>query len=102
MLGEKKISIFRLYGHLNRPIDYFYMLLALIGSVGSGIAMPLQAYITSDLFSDVSNISDYITPEEIDLMMKVVEDTFNKQIKLFLIFGIIALDAIFLVLHFGI
>ena len=90
MLGEKKISIFRLYGHLNRPIDYFYMFLALIGSIGSGVAMPIQAYISSDLFSDVGNTSESITPDQIVMMMKVVEDTFNRQIERFLIFGSIA------------
>ena len=58
LFNEKKISIFRLYGHLNRPIDYFFMFLALVGSVGSGIAMPIQAYISSDLFSDVGNTSE--------------------------------------------
>ena len=50
LFEEKSITIFRLYGHLNRPIDYFFMVLALIGSLGSGISMPIQAYISSDLF----------------------------------------------------
>ena len=100
LFNEKKISIFRLYGHLNRPIDYFFMILALIGSVGSGISMPIQAYISSDLFSEVGNTSESITPEQILIMMKVVEDTFNKQIERFLIFGAIAFACNFLSISF--
>ena len=100
LFNEKKISIFRLYGHLNRPIDYFYMCLALIGSIGSGVSMPMQAYISSDLFSDVGNTSENRSPDLILMMMKVVEDTFNKQIKRFLIFGIIAFACNFLSISF--
>ena len=54
LFDEKKISIFRLYGHLNRPVEYFFMILALIGSLGSGISMPsmpLQAYISSEIIN---------------------------------------------------
>ena len=100
LFNEKKISIFRLYGHLNRPIDYFFMILALIGSVGAGISMPIQAYISSDLFSDVGNTSESITPEQILIMLKVVEDVFDRQIKRFLIFGAIAFACNFLSIAF--
>ena len=100
LFNEKKISIFRLYGHLNRPIDYFFMILALIGSVGAGISMPIQAYISSDLFSDVGNTSESITPEQILIMLKVVEDVFDRQIKRFLIFGAIAFACNFLSISF--
>ena len=100
LFEEKKISIFRLYGHLNRPIDYFYMVLALIGSIGAGISMPIQAYISSDLFSDVGNTSESITPEQIIIMMKVVEDTFNRQIERFLIFGAISFACNFFSISF--
>ena len=100
LFNEKKISIFRLYGHLNRPIDYFFMFLALVGSVGSGIAMPIQAYISSDLFSDVGNTSESITPDQIVLMMKVVEEIFNRQIERFLIYGAISFACNFLKIAF--
>ena len=100
LFDEKKISIFRLYGHLNRPVDYFFMILALIGSLGSGISMPLQAYISSDLFSEVGNTSESITPDQIVIMMQLVEKTFDKQIKRFLIFGSIAFVCNFLSIAF--
>ena len=100
LFEEKSITIFRLYGHLNRPIDYFFMVLALIGSIGSGISMPIQAYISSDLFSDVGNTSESYTPEDIIIMMEVVEKTFDRQIKRFLIFGAIAFGCNFLSMAF--
>ena len=91
MFEEKKISIFRVYGHLNRPIDYFYMFLAFIGSVGSGISMPIQAYISSDLFSEVGNTSESeITPELYQMMLDSIDGIFTKMIKRFFIFGAIA------------
>ena len=100
LFEEKSITIFRLYGHLNRPIDYFFMVLALIGSLGSGISMPIQAYISSDLFSDVGNTSESVTMEDILIMMEIVEKTFNNQIKRFLIFGAIAFACNFLSVSF--
>jgi ABC-type multidrug transport system fused ATPase/permease subunit len=100
LFEEKKISIFRLYGHLNRPVDYFFMLLAMIGSLGSGISMPMQAYISSDLFSNVGNTSESITIDQIALMRQVVEKTFNTQIERFLIFGAIAFACNFLSISF--
>ena len=84
LFEEKSVSIFRLFGHLNRPIDYLFMFLALIGSLGSGISMPIQAYISSDLFSDVGNTSESVTMEDILVMMEIVEKTFNNQINNFL------------------
>ncbi len=62
--------------------------------------MPIQAYISSDLFSDVGNTSESITPAQIAMMMKIVEDTFNRQIKRFLIFGLIAFVSNFLSVGF--
>ena len=100
LFEEKSITIFRLYGHLNRPIDYFFMILALIGSIGSGISIPIQVYISSDLFSEVGNTSESYTPEDIIIMMEIVENTFNKQIKRFFIFGTIAFFCNFLSMSF--
>ena len=101
LFDEKKISIFRLYGHLNRVPDYFFMFLAFIGSVGSGISMPIQSYISSDLYSEVGNTSESRSEAELMLLMiKQVEETFNKQIERFLIFGAIAFACNFLSISF--
>ena len=100
LFEEKSITIFRLFGHLNRTIDYFFMVLALIGSFGSGISMPILVYITSDIFSDIGNTSENVTMEDILVMMEIVEKTFNNQIKCLLIFGTIALVCNFLNMFF--
>ena len=100
LFSEKKISIFHLYGHLNRPVDYFFMFLGLIGSVGSGISMPMQAYISSDLFSDVGNTSENRDITNIQQMISLVKEVFDRQIKRFLIFGAIAFACNFLSVTF--
>ena len=96
-----KISIFRLYCHLNRPIDYFYMLIALIGSIGSGISMPLQAYISTELFSDIGNTSENIyTNIDPNTINENIEKVFNRQIKKLLTFGSISFVCTFLSVTF--
>ena len=101
MFEEKKISIFRLYGHLNQPIDFFYMVLGFIGSIGSGISMPLQAFLMSDLFSDIGNTSETeSTPEALQEMFNLVDRTFDKMIREFLVFGAIAFVCNFLSVGF--
>ena len=92
---EKKVTIFQLYYHLNRPIDYLFIILALIGSIGSGISMIAQAYISSDIFSEVGNTSERNSSDKIIDMMKIVEDSYNYQIKKLLIFGVISFYVIF-------
>ena len=96
LFEEKSISLFRLYTHLCEPIDYLYMVLGTIGSIGSGITMPLLAYMMSDLFSDIGNTSENDTEVDIEEMKNVVEKAMNKQIKRFLIFGALTFVANFL------
>ena len=96
LFEEKSISLFRLYTHLCYPIDYLYMILGIIGSIGSGITMPLLAYMMSDLFSDIGNTSENITMEDIEEMKKIVEKSMNKTIKRFMIFGVITFASNFL------
>ena len=96
LFEEKSISLYRLYTHLCYPIDYFYILLGTIGSIGSGITMPLLAYMMSDLFSDIGNTSESNTEEDIAQMKSVVKSAMNKQIKRFLGFGAISFVANFL------
>ena len=89
LFEEKSISLYRLYTHLCYPIDYLYIILGTIGSIGSGITMPLLAYMMSDLFSDIGNTSESVTMDDIQEMQNVVKSAMNKQIKRFLAFGAI-------------
>ena len=72
------------------------MLLGTIGSIGSGISMPIMAFLSSDLFSDIGNTSESISPDQIDEMREVVKKSMNKQVKRFLLFGVMAFVCNFL------
>ena len=87
MFEEKDISIFHIYFHLAEPIDYLYMVIAIIGSIGAGLTMPIMSYLSTDLFSEVGNTSEYST--DITKLMDIVKHAFDKQIKRFLIVGVI-------------
>ena len=96
LFEEKSISVFHLYTHLSQPIDYFYMILGTIGCIGSGISMPIMAYLSSEVFSDIGNTSENISLDDIQKMKEIVKKTMNKQIKRVLIFGIISFVCNFL------
>ena len=96
MFEEKSITIFHLYGHLSQPIDYLYMFLGTIGSIGAGVSMPIMAFLSSDLFSDIGNTSESVTSQEIEEMRDIVRKSMNKQIKRFLLFGVLAFVCNFL------
>ena len=87
MFEEKEVSIFHIYHHLAEPIDYLYMVLAIIGSLGAGLTMPIMSYLSTDLFSDVGNTSEYA--DDPQRLRDRVEDAFDTQIKRFLIVGVI-------------
>ena len=96
LFEEKSISVFHLYTHLSQPIDYFYMILGTIGCIGAGISMPIMAYLSSEVFSDIGNTSESISQDDIQKMKEIVKKTMNKQIKRVLIFGIISFVCNFL------
>lgn len=98
MFGEKDISLFKIYGHLMEKIDYFFITLAIIGSLGGGLSLPIMAYISSDLMGDVGNTSEYAYDPLI--LIDRVKSAFNTQIKRFLIFGAISFVANFLSICF--
>ena len=87
MFEEKEVSLFHIYNHLAEPIDYFYMVLAIIGSIGAGLALPIMSYLSTDLFSETGNTSEY--SNDLQKLRDKVEDIFNLQIKRFLIVGVI-------------
>ena len=56
--------------------------------------MPIMSYLSTDLFSDVGNTSEY--SDDVDKLMDTVKHAFEKQIKRFLVVG-----AIIFVCHFA-
>ena len=98
MFEEKEISIFRIYCHLTEKIDILFLALAIIGSLGSGLSLPIMAYISSDLMGDVGNTSEYA--DDPLILIDRVKGAFNTQIKRFLYFGAIAFVCNFLAICF--
>ena len=98
MFEEKDISLFHIYCHLAEPIDYFYMILAIIGSIGAGCALPIMSYLSTDLFSDVGNTSEY--SNDYQKLLERVEHAFDTQIKRFMIVGVIIFICNFLSICF--
>ena len=98
MFGEKEISICRIYYHLMEKLDYLFIVLAFIGSVGAGLSMPVMAYISTDLMGDVGNTSEY--SDDILELIDRVEDSFDTQVTRFLYFGAISFACNFLSIAF--
>ena len=75
---KQSISLFRIYCLLCEGIYYFFLILAIIGSIGGGISMPLMGYITPDVFSDVGNTSENRDTEmNIETMKTVVKKNYE-------------------------
>ena len=88
MFEQQSISLFRIYGHLCEPIDWLFLALAIIGSIGSGISMPIMSYLSADVYSDVGNTSESRdTQANIEAMKSIVKKTMNDQIKKQFIYG---------------
>ena len=98
MFEEKNISLFHIYKHLSEPIDLLFIILATIGSLGSGISMPIMSYITTDVYADIGVTSE-VTSDR-DSLMATVKDVFTTQEKRYLILGIIAFVCNFLSICF--
>ena len=91
MFEKQSVSLFRIYSHLFEPIDWLFLVLALIGSIGAGISMPIMSYLTSDVYSDVGNTSESRdTTANIEAMKSIVKKTMNDQIKKQLIYGAVS------------
>ena len=94
LFEEKEISLFHIYNHLAEPMDHFYMALAFVGALGSGLTMPLMSYLSADMMSDMGNTSEYA--DDVERLVQTVKDSMNKQIKRFLYIGAIMFVANFL------
>ena len=91
MFEKQSISLFRIYCHLCEPIDWIFLFLAIVGSIGAGISMPIMSYLTSDVYSDVGNTSESRDTEaNVELMKAIVKKTMNDQIKKQLIYGAVS------------
>ena len=92
LMSEKQsVSLVRILSHFFEPIDWLFCILAFIGSIGSGISMPIMSYFIGDVYSDVGNTSENrYSADAQNEMEQIVKDTMNSQIKKQLITGAVS------------
>jgi hypothetical protein len=91
MKEVENVNIFTIYKHLNTRFDWFLSVLAIIGSIISGISIPIMSYTTSEVYSNLANTSENRDSEiNIEEMKLMVEKTMNFQIKRQLLNGILS------------
>ena len=54
----QSISLFQIYFHFFEPIDYLFLVLAIIGSITSGIVTPIIFCLSSENFNNIGNTSE--------------------------------------------
>ena len=103
MFEQQKVSLFRLYTHLFEPIDYLFLILAIIGGIGAGICQPLLFYLNSDIYTNIGNTNEspitgppHIVEMIKELRKKSIYERQNKSIRKQIIFGCVAFVANFL------
>ena len=51
---KKNVSVVQLYCHFSERYDVLLMILGVIGSLGSGVAFPIIAYLAGDMTTKMS------------------------------------------------
>lgn len=105
---EQSINLFRIYFHLFKPLDYFFLILAIIGSIGAGISNPLLIRISSDNLNNIGNTGETRNIQAPPKILKMIREqinnsiraSMNRSIKRQIIFGIISFICNFLNLTF--
>ena len=88
MFEKQSVSLTRLYNNLFEPIDWLFLVVAIIGSIGAGCSMPIMSYLSSDVSSDVGNTSESRdSADNLAAMEAIVEDTMDEQVKKQLMYG---------------
>ena len=108
MFEPQTISLFKIYSHFFEPIDYFFLLLAIIGSLASGITFPSLIYISVDNFSNIGNTQETrninAPPQVLKMIQEMMEQSIrksmDKNIKRQLVCGAISFVANFISLTF--
>jgi hypothetical protein len=92
LFEKRSISVFKFHCHFMQGIDWFFLILAIIGIIIGALASPLLSYLNSIIFTKVGNTSEDRTDLTAEEIMKLnVKDTMNSNIKYHVIFGCIEL-----------
>ena len=108
MFEPQTINLFKIYCHFFEPIDYLFLILAIIGALASGITFPSIIYISVDNFTNIGNTQETrninAPPQVLKMIQEILEqsirESMNKNIKRQLICGAISFVANFLSLTF--
>jgi hypothetical protein len=103
MHEPQTINSIKIFCHLFEPIDYSFFL-AIIGSIGAGIATPLLFRISSDVYYNIGNTRETrnirAPPAVLQMIKEMINDSIrssmNTNIRRQLIFGIISFVSNFL------
>ena len=98
MFEEKKISVFKLLGHLSTTQIKIVMIFATIGSLGAGVAMPIIAYVCGDMFSSTNMDESEIKNMSEEEQIKLRDESFDKMQTL--VYRFLWIGAIMFVCHF--
>ena len=100
MFEPQSISLCTIYSHFFEPIDWLFLILAIIGSLGAGISIPALYYIAADVFSNIGNTSESEStpinapPQILQMIKEIKKQSIHKsmdtQIKRQLITGAIS------------
>ena len=99
MFKQRSVSIIKLYCHLSYKCEIILMIFGIIGSLGSGIAGPLMAYLFGDLINDFSatQTADQVMDEsEIGAFLDNFMDTIDKMVRKLIFIGVGMFFAYFL------
>ena len=99
MFDQKSISIIKLYCHLSYKCEIILMIFGIIGSLGSGIAGPLMAYLFGDLINDFSSTQtadQVIAPSEMETFLDDFMKTIDKMVRKLIFIGVGMFFAYFL------
>ena len=82
---QKNVSVIKLYCHFSERYDVLLMILGLIGSLGSGVAFPIIAYLAGDMTTKMpgiqrDNSEASLSDEEIGQMLQVMEGPFMEMV----------------------
>ena len=98
---EKSINLIKIYYHLNRPIDWLFIFLGIIGSLGAGISSPIMSFTTSEVYSKIANTSENRDSQyNLEEMENIVKKTMDYKIKSLLVYGAISFLCYFMSICF--
>ena len=95
LFDAKPITIWKLLSHLSEHLDVFCMFIGMLGSFGSGVSLPIVAWISGNAFSSAgeANPSNFSSFFEFAMkMQKGLEDSLMDQVykNLYIGFGMFA------------